>query len=84
MHRKLVRCDGIEIDIGDCLGCALFGNPNLPFGGIVYETENFFVTQDFELPIEGFLIISFKEHKRFFTDLSREQKNRTLRYYYQT
>lgn len=43
--------------------------------GIIYENENFILSQDRELPIIGFFIISPKKHFECLNDLSTEERN---------
>ena len=57
---KVVRCDGKEFEYEGCLGCEIVKG-NLPsFGDVVYEDEEFFFVLVFELPINGFIVISTK------------------------
>lgn len=43
--------------------------------GIIYENENFILSQDRELPIVGFFIISPKKHIENLNELSTEERN---------
>ena len=65
---------GKEVEIKKCLGCEIT-NGNLDvFGGLLYQGEFFAVAQDFELPIEGFIIIFSKRHVEKFIDLSQDEQ----------
>ena len=50
--------NGKIIDIGDCMGCTKANNtdPNINPGKVI-RTKNFDISQDFELPINGFIVI---------------------------
>ncbi|MEK6761016.1 MAG: HIT family hydrolase [Nanoarchaeota archaeon] len=82
---KIIDISGKEQEI-KCIACAIQKNEvKLPVERIG-ETENFVVEQDFEWPIEGFLIIASKRHihsilefnkdeeKEFFQVLKRSRK----------
>ena len=75
------------MDLSDCMGCNIRDGKMIPFGGIIYETENFSLAQDAEVLLDGFLIIQSKRHVRSIEELSEEDKNifyrsRKLRYYF--
>lgn len=64
-----------EIFYNGCPGCAYALHEfNLPCG-IAYENERFIISQDWELPIPGFLILSPKKHIEKLEELSLEEKN---------
>lgn len=56
-----------------CIGCSIGNGEFVPFGGIIYETENFSVAQDAEVLLDGFLIIQSKKHIRSIDELTREE-----------
>ncbi len=65
---------GNEFEIKNCLGCEI-SNGNLDvFGGLLYQGENFAVAQDFELPIDGFIIVFSRRHIERFIDLTCEEQ----------
>ena len=71
---KITDMTGKEVEIKKCLGCEIT-NGNLDvFGGLLYQGEFFAVAQDFELPIEGFIIIFSKRHVEKFIDLSQDEQ----------
>jgi len=71
---KILDITGKKQDLNGCMGCEII-NANLkPFGGVLYKNDNFFITQDFELPIDGFIIISSIRHVEKFTDLNDNER----------
>ena len=66
---KLIHFSGKEYEVGDCLGCY---NKNVD--DVVFETDNYVVSQDFELPINGFIIISSKRHLKSINEMNKEEK----------
>ncbi len=65
---------GNEYEIDKCLGCEIASKNLNPIGGILYQNDYFTVAQDFELPIEGFIIISSIKHYERLSDLSDEER----------
>lgn len=61
---------GNEHIINGCLGCEISSGRLNPIGGILYKDEYFSVSQDFELPINGFIIISSIKHFENLNELS--------------
>lgn len=58
----------------NCLGCSM-GKGEIPApGGTIYEDETFMLTQDPEIPLDGFLILSCKRHINSLTELSKEER----------
>lgn len=55
----------------ECTGCKI-ANEGSNF--TIFETENFILTQDPEVPIKGFLIIQSKKHFNSIIDLNEEQQ----------
>ncbi|GAA0126271.1 hypothetical protein UT300019_21730 [Clostridium sp. CTA-19] len=53
----------------ECIGCSISNKEMEIPGGIIYETENFIIQQDLEVPIEGFLVIVSKKHIRSISEL---------------
>lgn len=58
----------------DCMGCAIAKHEIIPPGGFIYESDNFIISQDPEIPIKGFIIISTKVHINSFTQLNGSMK----------
>ena len=58
-----------------CPGCEYAKHEfELPCG-MAYENNNFTLSQDWETPIEGFLIVSPKRHIERLSELSKEERN---------
>ena len=63
-----------EVKYKGCPGCAFAKHEfELPCG-IAYENERFTLAQDWELPIEGFMIVSPKRHIEKLSELSRDER----------
>ena len=45
------------------MGCESVRGNLIPFGGVIFQDEDFVIAQDIELPINGFIIISTVRHK---------------------
>ena len=65
---------GKDCQINGCMGCEIVNGNLKPYGGIVFRNEYFTVAQDFELPINGFIIISSIRHVEKFTELTDEER----------
>lgn len=64
-----------KIIIDGCYSCAFSEHKfSLPCG-MVYENENFTISQDWELPIVGFMIVCPKRHIESFSELSADETN---------
>ena len=72
--KKIIDMAGREQVFKDCLSCALNEGKLDPFGGTIYENEYFAVLQDFEVPIDGFMIISTKRHVISLNEFSETEK----------
>ena len=67
-----------EINFSSCPGCAYAKHEfELPCD-MAYENENFTLSQDWELPIEGFLIVSPKRHIEKLCELTDIERNEML------
>lgn len=62
-------------NINGCLGCNL---SNKDIHELLYKDEYFNVSQDFELPINGFIIISTNNHVVSINELNKEQRYRLI------
>ena len=65
---------GNEQEIKNCMGCEIINGDLKPFGGILFKNENFIITQDFELPIDGFIIITSVRHISKYTELTESEQ----------
>lgn len=64
-----------EIVFTGCPGCAYAKHEfELPCG-MAYENDNFTLSQDWELPIVGFFIVSPKKHIEKLEELSNNERN---------
>lgn len=72
--------NGEMINIGDCMGCAKAINikdGKLNPGEIV-RTKNFDISQDFELPINGFIVIGSIRHIESINEMTIEEKQELI------
>ncbi len=70
----MINYAGEEIKINGCLGCLFAEHKfSLPCG-IAYENDKFILSQDFELPIQGFLVVSPKKHIETFGELTSSER----------
>jgi len=67
--------NGKKKDI-NCIGCALQNGQIEVIGGKVFDGKYFDITQDYEIPIPGFMVLSSKRHvtnsKEFNDDEKKE------------
>lgn len=61
MTRQITDISGNILEV-ECIGCALAQGVAEVRGGSVINTKYFDVSQDFEVPIPGFMIIASKRH----------------------
>lgn len=72
---KMINYCNEEIKFEGCPGCAYANHKfELPCG-MVYENERFTLSQDWELPIPGFMVVSPKKCVEMFSELSLEERN---------
>lgn len=72
--------NGKMIDVGECMGCTIvknFENNNICPGKIA-KTKNFTIAQDFELPINGFIVISSVRHIKSINEMTAEEKQELI------
>lgn len=70
----MINYANCEIKYSNCPGCAYAKHEfSLPCG-IAYENDNFILSQDWKLPIEGFFVVSPKRHVETFEELSKEER----------
>ena len=63
-----------KVEFTGCPGCA-YGNHEFELPcGMAYENERFTLSQDWELPIEGFMVVSPKRCVEKFDDLTEEER----------
>ena len=74
---KMQLYDNKEIEWKECPGCE-FANHSFNIScGIAYENDTFALSQDWELPIPGFMILSPKKHIVSLSEFSDEERNVT-------
>lgn len=72
---KIVTYDNKIIEFNSCPGC-LYANHKFSLTcGIAFENENFTVSQDWELPIPGFIIVSPKRCVEKLSDMSKNERD---------
>ena len=71
---KIIDLTGKEQELNGCMGCEVARGNLVPFGGVLYQDNQFAITQDVELPINGFIIISSVRHIEKFTDLTDDER----------
>lgn len=63
-----------KIEFNGCPGCA-YGKHEFELPcGMAYENENFTLSQDWELPIEGFMVVSPKRCIEKFANLTEKER----------
>lgn len=71
----MISYNNKEIVFDGCPGCA-YGNHKFHLDcGMAYENERFTLSQDWELPIQGFFIVSPKRHIEKLSELTAEERN---------
>ena len=63
-----------------CIGCDL--EKGKIKSEMVFETKNFSVRQDYEIPIPGFIIISSKKHIKGIEDLNEDERKEFIEVMY--
>ena len=67
-----------EVEYNGCPSCAFANHEWSIECGIAYEDELFVVSQDWELPIAGFIVVSPKRHIENMSDLSDEEREKAF------
>ena len=71
----MISYNNKEIVFNGCPGCA-YGRHEFHLDcGMSYENERFTLSQDWELPIQGFFIVSPKRHIEKLSELSNDERN---------
>lgn len=71
----MISYNNKEIIFKGCPGCA-YGKHEFNLEcGMAYENERFTLSQDWELPIQGFLIVSPKRHIEKLCELTKDERN---------
>ena len=71
----MISYNNKEIVFNGCPGCA-YGMHEFNLDcGMAYENDRFTLSQDWELPIKGFFIVSPKRHIEKLSELTAEERN---------
>ena len=71
----MISYNNKEIIFKGCPGCA-YGKHEFNLEcGMAYENERFTLSQDWELPIKGFFIVSPKRHIEKLCELTKDERN---------
>lgn len=76
---KVVSINSKKKEIGNCLGCAIVSGKIDHSKAEIIVTRYFNVHQDYEIPIEGFLIVSTKRHIMSIADFTEEEQKEFIR-----
>ena len=63
-----------EVNLNGCRACAYAKNEFTLPCGMAYENDRFTLSQDWELPIQGFFVVSPKRHIENFEELSKKER----------
>ena len=70
----MINYAGEVVNYEGCPGCAYAKHEFVLPCGMAYENENFTLSQDWELPIQGFFIVSPKRCIEKFSELTNDEK----------
>ena len=71
----MISYENKEIEIKGCPGCAYAKHQFDVPCGIAYENERFILSQDWEVPILGFFIVSPKKHIEKLEELTKNERD---------
>jgi len=71
----IVSYDNKEISFSGCPGCAYAKHSFELSCGIAYEDDKYVLSQDWELPIKGFFVLSSKKCVDKLSDFSNDERN---------
>ena len=71
----MITYDNKEITFTGCPGCAYFNHEFELSCGMAFQNDNFSISQDWELPISGMMIISPKRHINELCELDENERN---------
>ena len=63
-----------EVNLNGCLACAYVKNEFILPCGMAYQNDRFTLSQDWELPIQGFFVVSPTRHIENFEELSKKER----------
>lgn len=71
----MLTYDNKNVPFYECLGCA-YGKHLFSLScGMAYENDRFTLSQDFELPIVGFFVVSLKRHVEKLSDMTKDERD---------
>jgi len=71
----MITYDKKEVTYSGCPGCAYFNHEFELSCGMAYQNDNFTISQDWELPIKGFMVLSPKRHVNEMCELTDDERN---------
>lgn len=71
----MISYDNKIIDFKECPGCAYAKHEFTLSCQIAFENNNFILSQDWETPIEGFMVLSPKRHIETLEELSKLERD---------
>jgi len=71
----MISYNNKEIIFNGCPGCAYGMHEFYLDCGMAYENDRFTLSQDWELPIQGFFIVSPKRHIEKLSELTTDERN---------
>lgn len=71
----MITYDKKVVEYTGCPGCAYFNHEFELSCGMAYENDNFTISQDWELPIKGFMVLSPKRHVTQLNELTDSERN---------
>lgn len=71
----MITYDKKEVSFLGCPGCAYFNHEFELSCGMAYQNDNFTISQDWELPIKGFMVLSPKRHVNELCELTDDERN---------
>jgi len=70
---KIISVENIEKNI-TCIGCSLINKAIKSPCETIFESKNFLVNQDYEVPIPGFVVLSTKRHIKGILDFNNNEE----------
>jgi diadenosine tetraphosphate (Ap4A) HIT family hydrolase len=67
-----------------CLSCALTHGTKDTIGGVVTQSSNFQIRQDYSVPISGFMILATKRHIKSIDEFTQEERLEFIELLYNT
>ena len=71
----MITYDKKEVKYTGCPGCAYFNHEFELSCGMAYQNDDYTISQDWELPIKGFMVISPKRHINELYELTDKERD---------